>query len=476
MTIHHRWLFIFRQDLRLVDNTALLQAYTSCEEVIPLFIFDTNVLDRFHKPDARLGFLLEVLQSVQKELRSKWSDLFVAYGNSSDLIPQLCKQRTIDALFWNRSYGRGSHTRDGSIKERAQNYGTTVYESQDYLLVEPEQVATRKVFTPFYHLWQQVPKSIIPCNSIDSITPLVAIPQSNSVPLLDISDIQHCLTVLWWNIQQYRNKSHFLEKREQLDSTHYDDRRNRPDQEATSMLSPYLRFWVVSPRQILTKILDKNTTWTLRQTDWTVTMDKKVFNNSFVSELAWREFRRHIDHHFPETRMVEFQEKRRHIQRQNNSERFTARKEGKTGYPIVDAAMRQLNTTNRMHGRCRMIVASFLCKDLLIDRQLGEQYFANLLIDYDEAVNRGNRQRSASVWADPKPLRIFNPILQSQKFDPEAHYIKKWIPELARHSAEALHDPLTHTLDRYKPIVNHYETSKLAKDLYKGAAIQASLF
>ena len=129
-----------------------------------------------------------------------------------------------------------------------------------------------------------------------------------------------------------------------------------------------------------------------------------------------------------------------------------------------------------MHGRVRMIVASFLCKDLLIDRQRGEQHFANYLLDYDEAVNMGNRQWSASVGADPKPLRIFNPILQSQKFDPQATYIKTRLPELAHHTPEQLHDPLTHQLDRHRPIVNHFETSKLARDLYKGAGVQEKLF
>lgn len=153
-------------------------------------------------------------------------------------------------------------------------------------------------------------------------------------------------------------------------------------------------------------------------------------NQTFINELARREFRQHINYYFPETRVVEFQEKKRKIERKSNAKLFENRCKGETGYPIVDAGMRQLQKENRMHGRVRMIVASFLCKDLLLDRRLGEQHFARYLIDYDTNVNIGNRQRSASVGADPKPLRIFNPILQSQKFDPECEYIVKYIPEL----------------------------------------------
>ncbi|USN56103.1 MAG: FAD-binding domain-containing protein [Candidatus Peribacteria bacterium] len=162
----------------------------------------------------------------------------------------------------------------------------------------------------------------------------------------------------------------------------------------------------------------------------TLLTDPKLFSNTYISELAWREFWQHIAHHFPFARYLEFQEKRRDLQWVNNPERFDHRKNGTTGYPIVDAGMRQLKATNRMHNRVRMIVASFLTKDLLIDRRRGEQHFADYLIDYDQNVNIGNRQRAASVGADPKPLRIFSPIRQSQRFDPQAEYILKRCPEL----------------------------------------------
>lgn len=203
---------------------------------------------------------------------------------------------------------------------------------------------------------------------------------------------------------------------------------------------------------------------------WSPSIPLSKGEETLLSELAWREFRQHIPHHFPESRIMEFQEKKRNILRDNNKELFKARCEGRTGYPMVDAGMRQLVTEKRMHNRVRMVVASFLTKDLLIDRRRGEEFFAQHLLDYDANVNIGNRQRSASVWADPKPMRIFSPMLQSQRFDPECKYIKKHIPELENIHPDKIHDPLKYDLSAYgyvRPIIDHYEWSKKAKEMYK---------
>ncbi len=220
-----------------------------------------------------------------------------------------------------------------------------------------------------------------------------------------------------------------------------------------------MRFGLVSIRELLTR---------------GIVVHKKIYGdhasehkNHYVSELAWREFWYHIMHYFPETAMTEFQEKRRHIQWSNNQALLEKWEKGETGYPIVDAAMHQLRTENRMHGRARMIVASFLTKDMLIDRRLGEKVFAKYLLDYDFAVNIGNRQWSASVGADPKPLRIFNPILQSKKFDPQADYILQYIPELHKKPLDAIHDPLKYPLDYIQPIVDHYVMSRKSREAYK---------
>lgn len=476
MSNYNRWLFIFRQDLRIDDNSALFMAFSHCKEVLPVFIFDEEVLSRFSRPDRRIGFLVEVLADLQEQLRAGWSDLLVLHGKSTELIPELLRAYRCDGCFWNRSYGVGAEHRDVMVRERCAANGVACHTSQDYLLVEPQQVPARKVFTPFYHLWQQEKKQLMRALS----APFCPLPnlEHNEVfvnVLLDLSRKEQMLVRLQGAEQNYWSSADGRRKLMLLPLENYTDERNRPDKAGTSQLSPYLRFGVVSVREILDRVVTTTTPWTHRQ-DETVAMDKKVFANSFVSELAWREFWWHIHHYFPESRKTAFQEKRRTIARQHNETWLTARKEWRTGYPIVDAGMRQLQTMNWMHGRVRMIVASFLCKDLLIDRQEGERHFANLLLDYDEAVNMGNRQRSASVGADPKPLRIFNPILQSQKFDPDAIYIKTRLQELAHHTPEQLHDPLLHKLDRHAPIVNHYAMSKQARALYKGEVLQTWFF
>jgi deoxyribodipyrimidine photo-lyase len=229
----------------------------------------------------------------------------------------------------------------------------------------------------------------------------------------------------------------------------YDDTRNDLDKDGTSRLSPYLRHGVFSIRQIYNKA--------------------KWVSESYVSELAWREFWWQILYNFPNTKNQEFLEKYRFIEWDNNRDAFQAWCEGRTGYPVVDAAMHQLNETNWMHGRARMIVASFLTKDMHIDWRLWEQYFKEKLLDYDEAVNLWNWQWWASVWADPKPLRIFNPILQSEKFDKQAKYILHYLPELAKFSPKEIHNPLENKLDYARTIVDHRIETKRAREIYKAS-------
>ena len=227
----------------------------------------------------------------------------------------------------------------------------------------------------------------------------------------------------------------------------YDLYRNDLDKDWTSKLSPYLRFWIFSVRQIYN--LAKN------------------INQHFVSEMAWREFWQHIDYYFPETKKIEFQENKRHIKWRHDEYLFEKWCNWETWYPVVDAAMKQLVETNWMHWRARMIVSSFLTKDLLIDWRWWEKFFKKHLLDYDENVNYWNWQWWASVWADPKPLRIFNPVLQSQKFDSQAKFIKKYIPELINQNTKAIHDPIDNELDYTRIIVNHKEAQRETRLVYK---------
>ena len=220
--------------------------------------------------------------------------------------------------------------------------------------------------------------------------------------------------------------------------------------DGSSRMSPYLRFGIISVRQLYNHI-------------------KKLSAQNYLFELGRREFWQHIAGRFPEARFLEFQEKRRDLKRENDEVLFQKFCAAQTGYPLIDAAILQLKKENWMHNRARMFVASFLCKDLLIDRRRGEEFFKKYLLDYDENINIGNWQRSASVGADPKPIRIFSPIRQAERFDPEAKYIQTYLPELEFIPIPSLHDPITYPIPAYpKPIVNHKERVPRAKEMYYG--------
>lgn len=446
-------LFRFRQDLRLTDNTWLIQALYDSKEVVPVFIFDTDILDTFPKPDARLCFLINAVYHLQTQLQEQGSDLIITVGKATDLIPQLMQQYSCTALYHNRSYGYGSLTRDIVVQTSCSENGWIYKNFSDYLLVEPGDIEQRKVFTPFFNLWKKVEKR-------KPSQELMLMPKLTDSVKSNWWDILYQLHTLWYLEKQYNNIEQISHLYRPIDSwklrftqdfSNYDISRNTLWEDGTTKLSPYLRFWLVSIRQIYQHFCDQHTPW----------------SEIVISELARREFWHHVMHYFPETRSTSFQEKRRHIQRENNPMLFKMRCEWKTGYPIIDAAMRQLHQENWMHNRARMIVASFLTKDLLIDWTWWEHYFAEQLLDYDSAVNIGNRQRSASVGADPKPLRIFSPILQAQRFDPQAIYIKKYLPELADIPADRLHDPLSYRLPYIAPIVDHAMAQRRAKEVYK---------
>jgi deoxyribodipyrimidine photo-lyase len=439
---HTTSLFIFRQDFRIHDNNWLLKAISESKNIIPIFIFDENILSRFPKQNKVIWFLINILKQLEKDLLEKWSYLSVHYGDATKIIPELVKKHSIDAIYRNESYWYNTVTRDVIVQNWCKENTIAYYSVHDYLIVPIDAVPVRKVFTPFYKLWQ---KYLEANSALTQVSPTPTKIDSPTIDLTPRSQIEPHLggdTAPLWSANFPQNRL------KQFDFTQYDEKRNIPSLDWTSKLSPYIRFGVISSREIYQKALEQ----------WA---------HTYISELAWREFWQHIYYHFPHTRTQEFQEKRKNIMRNNDKKHFEAWKNGMTGYPMVDAWMRQLKAENRMHGRNRMVVASFLTKDLLIDRRWWEKYFAELLIDYDTNVNIGNRQWSASVWADPKPLRIFSPMLQSERFDPDCTYIKKWIPELEKYSPKQIHNPLENNLWYATPIVNHYEWSKRAKELYK---------
>lgn len=454
-----RSLFIFRQDLRLHDNHWLRQTVQSSQEVFPVFIFDTNILTRFPEQDPRLWFIAEALRQLDKDLKKVGSYLTVCYGDSIEIIQSLATSLKVDSIARNRSYGDNSFTRDQAISTWADHHWIITKSYSDYLLVEPEEVIPMKVFTPFKNRWLKEldTKNYTESYTIDTITTPTWSQEDYSFPLYRWDDLipPQIANSLTYQLTKFRAVDLWFQRMMTFDFTRYDDTRNIPSIDGSSKLSPYTRFGLVSIRELYSELLSKN---------------DPTHTATYISELARREYRQHTAHHFPESRIMEFQEKKRNINRDNNKELFKARCEGHTGYPMVDAGMRQLVQEKRMHNRVRMVVASFLTKDLLIDRRRGEQFFAQHLLDYDANINIGNRQRSASVWADPKPMRIFSPMLQSQRFDPTCAYIKKYIPELENIHPDKIHDPLKYDLSAYgyvRPIIDHYEWSKKAKEIYK---------
>lgn len=429
----------FRQDLRVYDNSALYHAANSGKQIIPVFIIDKSIIKSFGWLNyGKEDFLYRSIKKLWEQIKNIWWEkINVFYWDAENILKKLVKKYDIDCVFVNTRYDKAWQKADENISKSLESINCDFQSYSDFLLTEPWDIDKRKVFSAYYRLWKKSnfstkEKSIkkIRQRKIDEIADLKTHVKEKSEHIFDIEFGERQL--------------------ENIYKINYDVERNDLDARWTSMLSAYHRFWIFSIRQIYNEM--------------------KEISDSFVSELAWRDFWHHIYFHFPETEDLEFLEKRRNIERSNNIEKFEKWCKWETWYPIVDACMRQLNSTNRMHWRWRMIVASFLTKDLHIDRRRWEKYFRERLLDYIDSVNIGNWQRSASVGADPKPLRIFNPILQSKKFDKNTNFIKKRIPELERIEIKSLQDPIKNKIPNYPtPIVIHEIERKVSIEKYKKA-------
>ena len=432
-------IFWFRQDLRAFDNRWLIEAIKSSENILCIFILDKNIINDFlGLEDSKFLFLKEALLHLDSELEKLWGKLTIYHDFPEKIIPEICKKFEIDSLFSNKTYSTYGNKRDDIIESYCLWENIDFFRENDYLLNEPEEIEQRKVFTPYFKLWQRKlwEKEII------LEKPMNFTKVKDNLNINDFLD-----EIIVWEEHPYFNIDFWSTRLKSFDFVHYEDYRNDLDKDGTSRLSVYLRFWIFSVREVYLKVRD--------------------VSHTYVSELAWREFWQHINYYFPYTKKYEFQEKRRNIAWRNDKILFEKWCNGETGYPIVDAAMKQLKETNWMHWRARMIVASFLTKDLLIDWRLWEAHFQKYLLDYDENVNFGNWQWSASVWADHKPLRIFSPILQSQKFDKNAKFIRKYLPSLEDEDLKAIHDPIENDLNYIGIIVNHKEAQRLAREEYK---------
>lgn len=443
-------IFIFRRDLRIIDNTALNLALQQSRQVIVCFIFDprqTNPHPYQSKP--ALHFLLQSLQELQQQFETIGAKLTLFQGLPHEIVEQLHAQHQIQAVFFNRDYTPFSLQRDGEIAAICEKLNLKLLVCGDALLNEPEQAlkadgSAYKVFTAFYNNARQILVTT-PCELAKG----QFLNLDSTVTLNDFSEIDTFQNTLIQGgrnaaLQQLTDLKHCLD---------YEKNRDIPALQSTSQLSAHLKFGTVSVREVFCKIAQQ-----------------LGFEHPLLRQLYWRDFLTHIGFYFPHVFGHAFIEKFDPIPWENNMQKFQAWTEGKTGFPIVDAGMRELNATGFMHNRVRMIVASFLTKDLRISWRWGERYFAQHLIDYDPCLNNGNWQWSASTGCDAQPyFRIFNPWLQQQKFDSDCAYIYRWIPELRAVPAKILHQwDKKHYGNFYpKPIVDHAQESQLTKALFK---------
>jgi len=412
-----------RRDLRLDDNRAIYEAHQTGGKVLVLFIFDTDIIDELDKDDHRITFIYDNLEKINTELNNQKSALLIQKGRPVDIWKKLVSEYDIKSVHIARDYEPYAKERDREILELLSSNNIIFKGYKDQVIFEKSEVVKQDnspytVFTPYKNKWVEAFKK----NSNQNF-------ELKNFNFLSYSSSFPSLTELGFKRSEKEVQSFQID-----DLENYKIERDIPSLDHTSKLSPHLRFGTVSIRKIV---------------------DKMKGNEVFLSELIWREFFMQILYHFPQVIDQNFKEKYNGIQWRNDEVEFKKWCAGATGYPMVDAGMRQLNETGYMHNRVRMITAGFLCKHLLIDWRWGEAYFAKKLFDYELSANNGNWQWAAGTGCDAAPyFRIFNPEEQLKKFDPKYLYINKWIPEFGT--------------DRYPaPMVDHKEARLRALDVYK---------
>ena len=398
-------IFWFRRDLRVDDNKGFFEALKSNSEVLPLFIFDKNILDELPKDDARVSFIHERLDIIDRELQKFGKNLAVFHGDPIGIIEQLISENKIEGVYTNHDYEPYAKNRDQKISSILAKKNIAFNTFKDQVIFEKSEVVKDDqtpyvVFTPYSRKWKDLfQKTKLEHFESEKLLNNIAY---HSYPFLSLNEIGFEQSKI--KVAQYNNSEKLI--------SNYEETRNFPAIEGTSMIATHLRFGSVSIRKIVARA---------------ASFEKETYLN----ELIWREFFMQILWHFPHTSKSSFRPKYDAIKWNNNEDEFKKWCEGKTGYPFVDAGMRELNATGHMHNRVRMIVASFLCKHLMIDWRWGETYFATKLLDYEQSSNVGNWQWAAGSGVDAAPyFRIFNPTEQVKKFDKDLVYIKKWIPEL----------------------------------------------
>jgi deoxyribodipyrimidine photo-lyase len=427
--------FWFRRDLRLEDNVGLFHALASKYPVIPLFIFDEDILDSLPNNDARVGFIHDSLSKINQKLHEMGSSVLVKKGKTQEIWQALLQEFDVKEVFFNKDYEPYAIKRDLAICELLDANKTKSFSFKDQVIFEEKEITKADglpytVYTPFKNKWLEKYKTMAPVQEFDATDKFSnfyrdAMNCVFTFPTLEqIGFEESHIKVIPYNLKNVAN---------------YEETRNFPALDSTTHLSPHLRFGTVSIRKLVN--------WAARK------------NQVFLSELIWREFFMQILFSFPKVVTNNFKSAYDGIQWRNDEEDFKRWCTGTTGYPMVDAGMRELNETGYMHNRVRMVVASFLCKHLLINWQWGEAYFAQKLLDFELSSNVGNWQWAAGTGCDAAPyFRVFNPEIQLKKFDEKGIYIRKWIKEF--------------DLGYGKPMVEHAFARDRAISTYKSGILK----
>jgi deoxyribodipyrimidine photo-lyase len=424
-------IFWHRRDLRINDNAGLYHALKESKTVQAIFIFDSEILKHLPKNDQRIRFIYQEIKQLKSQYQELGADLNVYHGNPIELIPQIMLEFETTSLFTNKDYEPYAIKRDKYLYDLFQTKNWQFIAKKDHVIFEKNEVIKADgkpytIFTPYANKWREKLTDFY-LKSYPTQKHLASLTKSKNVPLISLSDFGFKDTV----IHEFPSKS-VSDKLLSL----YGQQRDIPSINGTSRLSLHLRFGTISIRQLA---------------------QQAKFHSVYLNELIWRDFYQMIMYHFPNSERESFKKQYDRIVWENDETQFQAWCEGKTGYPLVDAGMRELNATGFMHNRVRMVVASFLCKHLLIDWRWGERYFAEKLLDYELASNVGGWQWAASSGCDAAPyFRVFNPTLQQERFDKEMKYIKKWLPEFG---TSAYPKPIIeHTFARDRVLKRYKET------------------
>ncbi len=466
-----RTLMWFRADLRTTDNPALYHAAAASNEVLAVFCLSPGQWQEHDWADIKVAFLMRNLRELRAKLESLNIALHVIEADTFDDVPEailtLCEEHSCEAVYCNREYEINERRRDEAVESKLAERGIAMHQFHDQVFAAPGTIRTSddrfySVYSPFrkalsVHLEETSVRDALDPRPLDTMCG-----KGSGIPT-DIKgfDLDCDNDELWPGGEDHARKR--LERFVKNRAAHYKDMRDLAAEDATSRLSPYLALGVISPHECLRAAMRAN--------------GGKLRNgakglDAWISELIWREFYRHILVGYPRVSMAQpFKTNTRNIRWNSNDQHLAAWKEGETGFPIVDAGMRQLQAEGWMHNRLRMVTAMFLSKDLLLDWRLGERHFMRHLIDGDLASNNGGWQWSASTGTDAAPyFRIFNPTSQSTKADPDGVYIRRYVRELADVTGKAIHDPpsdLRKKLGYPEPIVDHKVTREAAIEAFK---------